>query len=964
MPGNATSPSTSAEQKPAHKTKKRHRCLTALHATDPRADKQRIEELQGGLLKDAYTWILNNDVFQEWRHGDDSRIRMLLVTGDSGKGKTMALCGIIDELQKSDGSINLVYFFCQAGDDRVNSATDVLRGWLYLLMEQQPSLIHYVCTKYQFDGRACFEGANAWVALSKLFTAVLQDAGLKETYLIVDALHECTTDLSKLLDFIHQTSQLLSPLKFIILSRYSAEFYVRLPHATRLNVKGYKESISVAVGTLIKHKVSELADLNNYDESTRDCVLEYLASNANATFLWVALVCRNLREVPQQNVKDALGAFSPGLDSLYRRAIVQIGQSCDTDLCKQVMASVTTAYRPVTMRELMALVDDATDDQESLQESVQEIIRSCSSFLVVQEDTVYFVHQSAKDFLIKESANRKLDKTFNETCTALDEEFYKAFDKLFPPGWENATHYNMFARSLQIMSQTLHRDMYDLKEPGYLAEQVRQPDPDPLAASRYACSHWIAHLDNSHPLTSPEHAASLQDEGAVHDFLKQKYLCWLEALSIIKDMPRGVESIAKLQTLVSPTNAAVDTLVSDAHHFITAHTPAISHAPLQAYASALLFSPAASPMRTLYSPHHAPPWVSLHPAAADPATNTWRTCVAPPPSWSDCIISVAHSPDSTHLATAATSGTIQLWHARSGERVRELSGSPLDGGGRELVVFSPDSALVASASSSWSDNWSNTVKIWDARSGACVRTVGQAHGRGGTVRALAFAPDATATRLLASGGRAIRVWDVVSGECVRALEGHGSGVTALAFSGDGARLASGSWDKVVAVWDVVSGECLRTMEGHESSVLAVAWAADGARLASTGWDEHVRVWDAGSGACLQVLYVGQFLHEIAFDATGSCVRVDIGMIALNAPSSPTLADDAGTPPISQQRARFQGVGIAPGGEWITYENKPVLWLPAKYRPARSAVSGNDVVVGTRGAELWIFRIVPTLLDGK
>lgn len=962
MPGSPTSPSTSAEQKPPPETKKRHRCLTALHATDPRAAKQRIEEVQGGLLKDAYTWILNNDVFQEWRHGDDSQIRMLWVTGDAGKGKTMALCGIIDELQKSNESINLLYFFCQAGDDRINSATAVLRGWLYLLMEQQPSLIRYVCTKYQFDGRACFEGANAWVALSKLFTAVLQDEGLKETYLVIDALDECTTDFSKLLDFIYQTSQLLSPLKFIILSRYSPELYVRLPHATRLNVERYKESISAAVGTLIKHEVSDLADLHNYDESTRDCVLECLTSNANATFLWVALVCRSLREVPQQKVKDALDAFPPGLDSLYRRMIVQIGQSCDTDLCKRVMTSVATAYRPVTMRELVALVDDATDDQESMQESVQEIIRSCSSFLVVREDTVYFVHQSAKDFLIKESANRKLDKTLNETCTALDEEFYKAFDKLFPPGWEDATHYNMFARSLQIMSQTLHRDMYGLKEPGYLAEQVRRPDPDPLAASRYACSYWIDHLDDSHlTLTSPEQTASLQDEGAVHDFLKQKYLYWLEALSIIKDMPRGVESMAKLKTLVSPPNAAavssLHTLVDDAHHFITAHTPAISHAPLQAYASALLFSPATSPIRTLHS-HHTPPWASLHPPTAIPAS-TWPTCIAPPPSWSDCIISLARSPAPTQLlATEATSGTIQLWHASSGAPVRTLSGSQLDGGGRELVVWSPDAALVASASSSWGDNWSNTVKVWDVATGACVRTVGQAHGRGSTIRALAFAPGSA---LLASGGRAVRIWDVESGECVRVLEGHESGVTALAFSGDGARLASGSWDKVVAVWDVGSGECLRTMEGHGSSVLAVAWTADGARLASTGWDEHVRVWDAGSGACLQVLYVGQFLYDIAFDATGSCVRVDIGMIALDAPSSP-LVDDAGTPP--WQRARFQGVGIAPGGEWITYENKPVLWLPDKYRPARSAVSGNDVAIGTRGAELWIFRIVPTLLDGK
>ena len=47
-----------------------------------------------------------------------------------------------------------------------------------------------------------FEDTNTWVALSEIFTNILQDPSLNSTYLIVDALDEWVADLPKLLDFI------------------------------------------------------------------------------------------------------------------------------------------------------------------------------------------------------------------------------------------------------------------------------------------------------------------------------------------------------------------------------------------------------------------------------------------------------------------------------------------------------------------------------------------------------------------------------------------------------------------------------------------------------------------------------------------------------------------------------------------------------------------------------------------
>jgi len=112
------------------------------------------------LLEDSYRWIFKNSDFQQWR--DNEHSRLLWIKGDPGKGKTMLLCGIVNKLTKSMAKTDfLSYFFCQATDSRINSATAVLRGLLYLLVNQQPSLVSYIQKKYNYAGKALFEDANA-----------------------------------------------------------------------------------------------------------------------------------------------------------------------------------------------------------------------------------------------------------------------------------------------------------------------------------------------------------------------------------------------------------------------------------------------------------------------------------------------------------------------------------------------------------------------------------------------------------------------------------------------------------------------------------------------------------------------------------------------------------------------------------------------------------------------------------
>ncbi|KAF2627610.1 hypothetical protein BU25DRAFT_439998 [Macroventuria anomochaeta] len=677
------------------------RCVQDIHSTDPHNDKKRIEETKGGLLADSYRWVLNNTIFQQWQQ--DKCSRLLWVKGDPGKGKTMLLCGIIDELHSSlPKTASLAYFFCQATDSRINSATAVLRGLLYMIVSQQPSLASHVRKKHDHAGKALN------------FADVLRDPGLSTTYLIVNALDECATDLPKLLDFVAKQSSASCRVKWIVSSRNWPNIEEQLERAEdkmRLSLELNARSVATAVDIFIQRKMDHLAQTKQYKAEVRSAVLQHLISNANGTFLWVALVCQCLEATPRWNVLKKLALFPPGLDSLYQRMMQQISESDSAEICQQVLASTAILYRPVTIFELTALVEPLEDLADDL-ESVQEIIGLCGSFLTLREDIVYFVHQSAQDFL-----------------------FANASDKVFPYGTEG-THRVIFSRSLAILSRTLHRDMYSLKAPGFHIDNVQPSDPDPLAASRYPCVYWIDHLYDSKPRLQANSTSDQQVTGVVDKFLRNMYLYWLEGLSLCKSIEKGVVSITELWSLVQDMRgqSKYAQLIEDAWRFIMYHKVAVRSYPLQTYASALLFSPT------------APAGIMIKLAVS----NTWGACLQTLESHSDVVRSVAFSHDSTKLASASDDKTVKIWDASSGACLQTLKGHT---DWVRSVAFSHDSTKLASASDD------KTVKIWDASSGTCLQTL-EYHSS--LVKSVAFSHD-SAQLASVSYGNTVNIWDVSNG---------------------------------------------------------------------------------------------------------------------------------------------------------------------------------------------------------
>ncbi|KAL6892115.1 WD40 repeat-like protein [Trichoderma evansii] len=877
------------------RSKEEDECLKDMHITDPSLDKKRIEDTNGGILRDSYIWILTNAEFIQWRDNPDSGL--LWIKGDPGKGKTMLLCGLIDELQ--EGRVTMpYYFFCQASDSRLNSATKVLCSLVYSFACQDQRALSYVMEKYRHAGKELFYNANAWTALSQILTRILQNINLKNKVLIIDGLDECVTDLPLLLDFIAQASGSFD-IKWIVSSRNWPDIAEKLnmsPNKLLLSLELNEQSISDAVQIYIKYKVDRLAALKKLDEQFRHAVESHLSANANGTFLWVALVYKELFKggVKKRHLRDLMTAFPPELEPLYARMMAQVCESQDAQTCLELLAMISLTYRPISLAELASFVEilEESDDFDEL----RDIIATCGSFLALKDDVVYFIHQSAKDFLLNKQSH-----------------------KIFTSG-KARKHHDISSRSVKILSKTLHQDMYNLRHPVAIKKDTTH-SPDPLAPLRYACLFWVDHLRDAGSESSEKSIcqSSLRDEGEVHSFLKVHFLFWLEAFCLIDKLSEGIIAIMVLESLTLESMGLLHRFLRDAHRFVLSSRRAIEYTPLQIYSSALTFAPTSSIIRTTFERLHAR-WIKQKPNVQ----LEWDACLQILDGIGFDAGIVKFSPDGTKLATYSKGGgAIEIWDRITGaclgnfKRVSRnlatsldflLDGSQLlvvDGKSAEIlnlntgngsIIFdilgyryhySRKSAILSLSGREVilsNEDWNDTgLQIWDLDTGMQLQKedyyqdVGEpavfqidtidAPNEGlitvirnpitgfgiqivsgykpWRVVEVTFSSDGTQLALVwRKGPPSVYILDAADGKCVQKLmPSRCDGVGAFSPCGTQLALAVSS---TVQIWDIKTGACLYTFSGHPEPVCSVAFSPDGTEIASAGGD--FRIWDLALGA--------------------------------------------------------------------------------------------------------------------
>jgi basic membrane lipoprotein Med (substrate-binding protein (PBP1-ABC) superfamily) len=224
---------------------------------------------------------------------------------------------------------------------------------------------------------------------------------------------------------------------------------------------------------------------------------------------------------------------------------------------------------------------------------------------------------------------------------------------------------------------------------------------------------------------------------------------------------------------------------------------------------------------------------------------------------------VAFSPDGTRLAGDTARRQVGVWDAATGALV--LAGlehpQPID-----EVAFSPDGNLLATASRD------NVARLWDARTGELRLAL---TGHDNRVNDLAFSSDG---RRLATAGedRVVLIWDLIYGAAGEVEEAQLAlslpsewPVLTIAYSPDGKQLVAGPLDVRLLVWAAETGQVQPSLPGHHAVISAVAYSPDGAWLATASRNGTIILRDAGTSEARLTLAAPGSVAGLVFSPDGT-----------------------------------------------------------------------------------------------
>ena len=366
-------------------------------------------------------WFLNHPHFQEWKRKESGP---LLVSADPGCGKSVLAKYLVDHVLAESSTVCCYFFF---KDQVQNTVREALCALLHQLFSQKPSLLVHAVKQYDKDGEGLVNSTSSlWAVLGN----AVQDASTGSITVVLDALDECAEseikDLMRSVETQVQNGELSNAkLKLFMTSRPYEHVVSELHNLSeafpRIRIPGEDESetISQEVNCVVRYRVDQFAKEKGLADEMKACLEEQLLKMEHRTYLWVYLVFDYLEGCCfKRTPKGMASEFSKlpeNVDQAYERIL---NKSKDRSVVPKALAIILAATRPLTLSEMSIAmeVDESTKSIEDLDLEQEDDFKSrlrswCGLFVSVHHSRIYFLHQTAREFLLAElSFSRPIEK--------------------------------------------------------------------------------------------------------------------------------------------------------------------------------------------------------------------------------------------------------------------------------------------------------------------------------------------------------------------------------------------------------------------------------------------------------------------------------------------------------------------------------------------------------------------------
>ena len=474
---------------------------------------------------------------ESWAN-DFNQSPVFWLNGLAGTGKS-TIAQTVSERMFADGQLGASFFCSRDFEDRSNLHF-IFPTIAFQLAYRFPKFRSVLVPLLRLDPDVVHE--SLYGQMEKLIIEPLESADVS-TVIVIDALDECKDEepSSAILSVLARFVERIPMVKFFITGRPEPRIKTgfRLPILVESTTVFALHDldpplINSDIRLFLKHELSELAQRHQLQEWPSDQHIDLLCSRAAGLFVYAAATVKFLGsdahlpehrldvivKLPECTTPEGKTWLNPNttLDSLYTSILQMAFDKKDPvySRVRSTLGAVVLVVNPLPPFAIAKLV--GLDPRE-----VELFLKLVQSLLATSEDInqpVKSFHKSFPDFITDPSR-----------CT--DTNFYISPRNL---------HLELVTSCLKIMNDELEQNLLSL--PDYaLNSEVKdletRIDDRINVALRYACLSWHNHL------TATEECVT-EVVSHLRAFLEQKFLAWLEVVSVMKAMGGAVAGLERL----------------------------------------------------------------------------------------------------------------------------------------------------------------------------------------------------------------------------------------------------------------------------------------------------------------------------------------------------------------------------------------------------------------------------------
>ncbi|PTB54504.1 hypothetical protein M431DRAFT_16486 [Trichoderma harzianum CBS 226.95] len=244
--------------------------------------------------------------------------------------------------------------------------------------------------------------------------------------IVLDALDKClASEFENLMKHIEiqfsETHQVQGKLKYLLTCRPYDQIVSRFQYLRdsfpNIHIPGEEESdtISQEINCVITYRAKRLSIKNNLPSEIENYLEFRLGNTPHRTYLWVFLIFdyldKEIFKKTQKEVESIITTLPKSINEAYEQIL---NKSKDHPMVRKALSIILVASRPLTLSEMNVAVsmDDTIHNFNDLdleqERSFESRLRTwCGLFITIYHGKIYFLHQTARDFLLADRASSR-----------------------------------------------------------------------------------------------------------------------------------------------------------------------------------------------------------------------------------------------------------------------------------------------------------------------------------------------------------------------------------------------------------------------------------------------------------------------------------------------------------------------------------------------------------------------------